>query len=146
LVEDGGFAKFDGTNWTTFNISNSGLCNNLVWRIAIDGNGSKWIGTWGGGITVYNENGIPVSVNENILKENSLKIFPNPANDYVNFKLLSKTNISFIEIINIQGILVNRQKIVNNQNTIDVSNLSVGMYIIKIHTDNGYIMKKIIKQ
>ena len=83
-------------------------------------------------------------VNENILKENRINIFPNPANDYVKFKLLSKTNISFIEIINIQGILVNQQKIVNNQNTIDVSDLSVGMYIIKINTDNGYIMKKFI--
>jgi hypothetical protein len=65
----GGLAKFDGTNWTVYNTSNSGLPSNYVYAIAIDGQGNKWIGTYGGGLakfdgvnwTVYNtlNSGLP---------------------------------------------------------------------------------------
>ncbi len=41
----GGLAKFDGVNWTVYNTSNSGLPDNWVYAIAIDGQGNKWIGT-----------------------------------------------------------------------------------------------------
>ncbi len=41
----GGLAKFDGVNWTVYNTSNSGLPDNHVYAIAIDGQGNKWIGT-----------------------------------------------------------------------------------------------------
>jgi ligand-binding sensor domain-containing protein len=41
----GGLAKFDGVNWTVYNTSNSGLPDNYVYAIAIDGQGNKWIGT-----------------------------------------------------------------------------------------------------
>jgi hypothetical protein len=44
-----GVAKFDGSNWTTYTTSNSGLPDNSVWSIAVDGSGNKWLGiTWGG--------------------------------------------------------------------------------------------------
>jgi ligand-binding sensor domain-containing protein len=44
----GGLAKFDGVNWTVYNTSNSGLPDDDVYAIAIDGVGNKWIGTgWG---------------------------------------------------------------------------------------------------
>ena len=61
-------AKFDGTNWTVYNTSNSGLPNNYVCSLAIDGSGNKWIGTNGGlakfdgtNWTVYNtsNSGLP---------------------------------------------------------------------------------------
>jgi len=65
----GAVAKFDGTNWTVYNTSNSGLPTNYVWSIAIDASGNKWIGTYGGGLakfdgtkwTVYNtsNSGLP---------------------------------------------------------------------------------------
>jgi ligand-binding sensor domain-containing protein len=44
----GGLATFDGSNWTTYNTSNSGLPNNRVYSIVIDGSGIKWIGTHDG--------------------------------------------------------------------------------------------------
>ncbi len=58
-----GLAKFNGTNWTVYNTSNSGLPDDGVLSFAIDGSGNKWIGTYKGGLAVYNEGGI-VSVEE----------------------------------------------------------------------------------
>ena len=43
---------FDGTNWIVYN-SNSGLANDNVMAIAIDGHDNKWIGTWGGGVSMF---------------------------------------------------------------------------------------------
>lgn len=44
----GGLAKFDGTNWTTYTTSNSGLPHNDVRAIDIDSQGNLWIGTYSG--------------------------------------------------------------------------------------------------
>ncbi len=54
LGKGGGLIKFDNTNWTIYNTSNSGLPNNTVTSIAIDSLGNKLIGTWGGGVAIFN--------------------------------------------------------------------------------------------
>jgi hypothetical protein len=61
--------KFDGTNWTVYDESNSGLPYNRVYALAVDGSNNLWIGTYGGGLakfdgtnwTVYNtsNSGLP---------------------------------------------------------------------------------------
>ncbi len=37
--------KFDGTNWTVYNTSNSPLSSNWVGTIAVDHSGKIWVGT-----------------------------------------------------------------------------------------------------
>ena len=45
------------TNWTVYNSSNSGLQSNYITTIQIDLQGMKWIGTYGGGVSKFdNEN------------------------------------------------------------------------------------------
>gem|GEM_PF-327355 len=51
-----GVVKFDGTNWTIYNTSNSGLAHNYVRSIAIDKEGNLWFGTGGGGASKFDEN------------------------------------------------------------------------------------------
>ena len=53
-TDGGGLVKFDGTEWTIYNSTNSGLPTNYVASILIDGSANKWIGTssasgWGPG-------------------------------------------------------------------------------------------------
>lgn len=40
-----GLSKFDGTTWTTYNTSNSGISSNNIYQIVIDSHGNKWIAT-----------------------------------------------------------------------------------------------------
>jgi len=50
---DIGVFEFDGTNWTNYNISNSGLAENYVRTVAIDVQGNKWFGTDNAGISMF---------------------------------------------------------------------------------------------
>jgi ligand-binding sensor domain-containing protein len=48
-----GLVSFDGANWEVYNTSNSGLPCDVVTSIAIDENGTKWIGTHSGGLAAF---------------------------------------------------------------------------------------------
>ena len=51
-------ARFDGSNWTGYDTSNSGLPDNWVHAVAIDGSDNIWSGTWLGGLGAYREGGV----------------------------------------------------------------------------------------
>ncbi|MCE5305802.1 T9SS type A sorting domain-containing protein, partial [bacterium] len=139
-----GLAKFDGTNWTVYNSDNSDLPGNRVFSITIDGNSTKWIGTYTG-VAAFNESGIPSDVKENILSNYNVSVFPNPASDYLHIDQ-SEENISHIEIINLQGQVIKTQRILGNQSTLNLTTVSAGVYILKIYTNSGFVVKKLIKQ
>lgn len=80
-----------------------------------------------------------LSINE-INNDNTLiNIFPNPASDYINIETDKK--IENVEIFTITGQLIKSSK----EKKVDVSSLTKGTYIIKIHTSEGTRTYKIIK-
>ena len=52
----GGLLKFDGMNWTEYNIYNSNISSNTVFDIEIDSSDNIWIGTCAGGLDKYDRN------------------------------------------------------------------------------------------
>jgi hypothetical protein len=72
-----------------------------------------------------------------------IAIYPNPTNSdiYLNFKSL---NISKIQIVNSIG--QNIKTINNDFESINIADLSSGIYILKINTELGMINKKIVKE
>lgn len=44
----GGLGRFDGSNWSIYNVANSQLPSNIIKAIAFDSNNNMWIGTTGG--------------------------------------------------------------------------------------------------
>ena len=72
-----------------------------------------------------------------------IKIFPNPAKDVVTIK--SPQNAS-IEISDLNGQLIECLKSTNSNTSIGLGKLPDGVYTIKIITDKGIIIKKLIKQ
>ncbi|MFK5889401.1 MAG: T9SS type A sorting domain-containing protein [Flavobacteriaceae bacterium] len=77
---------------------------------------------------------------EDIILSSKISIYPNPAKD--NIKIIApSTVINKIEIYNFLGIPV---KIYHKQNQYSIVNLSAGMYLIKIDTDDGIAVKKLI--
>jgi len=84
-----------------------------------------------------------VGINQITDPINILNIYPNPASNNLSIIVSQK---SVIEISNIQGQLIKTITNAEKQTTIDVSDLSGGVYIIKAKTENGVAVKKFVKE
>lgn len=69
---------------------------------------------------------------------------PNPAKDYIN--LSASKNISKIEIYNVVGQQVESRVLNSNNNRVNVSNLSKGIYIMKAFIEDAVGTYKFVKQ
>ncbi len=74
-------------------------------------------------------------------ESNKLTLYPNPV---TNQMFISADNIQKIDLYNILGTLV--KTATKDTESIDLSHLTPGNYIVKITTDSGTITKKIIKK
>jgi hypothetical protein len=85
----------------------------------------------------------PTSV-ESLTNNSAAQVFPNPVSDYLN--VVSAVDLSRITIMDITGRVVTQLN-GNKQARIDVSNLSQGIYMVRLETINGEVStKKIIKE
>ncbi|MBO5957142.1 MAG: T9SS type A sorting domain-containing protein [Bacteroidales bacterium] len=105
-------------------------------------------------VAVYENNKISASVIDNILVEintesiientNSLNIYPNPVNDRLYIE--AETEIEEVVVYDVYG----RRQVTETPShqgnwTIDLSDLKSGIYFVKINTEKGNIVKRIIK-
>jgi photosystem II stability/assembly factor-like uncharacterized protein len=73
----------------------------------------------------------------------NLEVYPNPANDKLNIDLEEKATI---EILNLQGQIIGTKSLTEKSNNLDLSNLVSGVYTLRITTDRGIAIRKLIKQ
>ena len=78
--------------------------------------------------------------------QTSINMYPNPTKGKLNFELSDNSIISGIEIYNIQGSLLKNQLTESSLHTINVSDLPSGIYILKIRLEEGFVIKKLVKQ
>ncbi|MDC9721619.1 MAG: DUF5011 domain-containing protein [Urechidicola sp.] len=70
-------------------------------------------------------------------------MYPNPARDYLNIRLLDETNGTY-RIVNLLGQTVLAGKVSNNP--IDISDLRIGVYIIEVNDGEELMIRKFIKE
>ena len=81
--------------------------------------------------------------------DNAVGIYPNPADNFVNIANGSGLNLESVAIYDMNGRLVQNVKLGNAaiQNTIDVSNLASGVYIVQITGEqNAQTVKRLVKE
>ena len=71
---------------------------------------------------------------------NDILIYPNPANDQVT--IFSKYPFTRVEIFDAAGHLYLQD---NNNTNFDISSLSPGLYFVKVSTEKGYNINKLVK-
>ena len=82
-----------------------------------------------------------LSLNDTIIS--GFKLYPNPAKDFITITSNAQNEIATVQVFDLLGKEVINTKIQNNR--LNVSNLSKGMYILKINSVNGNgITKKVI--
>jgi hypothetical protein len=96
--------------------------------------------------TVENEN-LSVSIQWTGIESNrneNLSVYPNPVNSVLSVQS-SKADIIEIQIVDLSGSVMECTIVNANQNTIDVSALSRGIYFVKIRTTNGNTVVRFVK-
>ncbi len=80
--------------------------------------------------------------NVNITKvdNKNIKIYPNPNSGH--FYIKSNEHVSAIKIIDITGKIISDLNV--NNNSVIIENIKQGLYILKIHTENEIIYKKVV--
>jgi hypothetical protein len=73
--------------------------------------------------------------------ESNISIYPNPTNSFITIKHNNSIEIENIKIFDTQGKQLNKTK----ANIVNLSNFQLGLYFIKIKTNEGILTKKIIK-
>lgn len=107
-----------------------------ITSFGVDINNNLYVVAFGNGGSIYKvKDNTPLSVDDNEM--NNIVLYPNPAKDYVTIGF-GNENVSQVSIINLNGNFVNTFENPNNKTLqVDVSNLSAGVYFVKITTING---------
>ena len=129
----------------------NGINNNEVWYYEIIGGGHDWPGAWGNmDINAGEEawlffqkyiDDILSSSSYSFLEKN-IHIFPNPTNGLIHIE--SNNQFEFFEIT-LYNALGKTIKINLSNESIDLSDISSGIYFLSIRTSKGMITKKIMK-
>lgn len=113
------------------------------------GNWSSFGEDINGELYLVNYNGLIFKIEGEILSVDSnelasLQMFPNPASDSVNFRW-NAGNIQEIEVLDMRGsVLASEKKINASQIEIPTSILSRGIYLVRIQTEKGRAIKKLV--
>ena len=116
----------NSANWTTSETTNYNL-----WGY------DKSVGGIAGEI---GKTGALLSVNEEELKRN-IHIYPNPAKSNLKISLTNNLEFQKVSLKNLTGATIKTSA----TNSIDLSNVITGIYIVVIETNEGSIAKKIVK-
>lgn len=82
------------------------------------------------------------TIKDNFALNEVVSMYPNPAENYLTIR--SKSPITRVQVYSLLGDLVLNVR--TNFLRIDLSNLNSGIYMIKIHSNQFFVTKKLIKK
>jgi len=83
-------------------------------------------------------------VDNKYAKSNSITVYPNPANS--SFTIKSYENNTTLKILNISGQLLKKVKVKDNENIIDIKDLTKGVYLLEIISDKNIFRSIVVKE
>ena len=95
------------------------------------------------------EDGTALSVTTLGINKNSLlnfEMYPNPASDVLTVQLPTGTEKAEVSVFDYTGRLVSSKTISSNDSTLDVQNISKGIYIIRVATNSKIGVQRFIKK
>ena len=78
-------------------------------------------------------------------ERNGKIIYPNPANQYIQFSL-SESKDAFVQITSLNGVILDEARLTRSSNRMDVSHLTSGLYIVRIFQENNVHLEKVLVQ
>jgi hypothetical protein len=95
---------------------------------------------------VFDQKTIPTSINEVANTTGDFVIYPNPTTENLFVKnITGTTGLVNVEIYNSLGQMVSNFQSTNDLIAVPVSELSAGMYLIRLYNDNMEVVKRFSK-
>lgn len=145
----------DGVEASTSNINGAITSQNEEMHFGNDATGNYFGGSLGE-IRLYNQAlsanditelydlscySINLSVEDDLLEEDLVNVYPNPTNEFINIVVNDNIHISNVILYNLLG----KQILVTKNNKINIKNFSNGIYYLKvINNKEKYVVKKFI--
>ena len=84
----------------------------------------------------------------NIYLENNVTLYPSPAKEYVDVRVDGDVNVTGMDMFDVYGKLIRTVVGANNDSPIriNVSDLSAGMYFVRVTTEQGVVTKRFVKK
>ncbi|MBV2245933.1 MAG: T9SS type A sorting domain-containing protein [Lentimicrobium sp.] len=139
--------KFDGVTFEVIPYFESGMNWGLNSKLRIDHLNNIWIGGADVGISIYNEAGITLNmeeINPLALKEEIIQVaYPNPTNGLLNiaYKLPENQSGWMLSITDLQGRQIDAFALSGNESSISYSTdkLNSGLYLITVFNTKGKV-------
>ncbi len=77
------------------------------------------------------------------LLDQSVSVYPNPADEVLNLKATDNNFIEGVDVYSLTGQLLISKTVEGQSVLVDVAGLSQGMYLVKVHTSNGLVVKQV---
>jgi len=77
---------------------------------------------------------------------NSIKLMPNPADNYIELTVNSNVNVKEAVVYNAFGQMIKKVELDDNHARINLSDMAAGMYFVRVNGDNVSATKKFIKK
>jgi hypothetical protein len=87
---------------------------------------------------------MPSLLNSSLNVFNSLKVYPNPSNSFVYIDLGNVTGETTYDLFDVQGRKVISKKSSSNLETLNVENLSDGIYMLTLLNGSDKTTKKVV--
>ena len=83
---------------------------------------------------------------ENITLDDTLGVFPNPAQNQVNITFDSSQQVNNIALINLNGSIIRSFDITSSQSAqaLNISNMAPGIYLIRVEGTNAIVTRKLV--
>lgn len=106
---------------------------------------------------IYFDYNFPIETNEaetlfqalsvvNPVLDSIISIYPNPTKDMVTISIKDNSTIKTIELYDVQGRLLQTQLVNDISSELNITERANGMYFIKINTDKGTKVEKLVKE
>lgn len=135
-------------DFTTLIFSETGASNNFVqrgWNLADFGGQTIYIAfhnisAAGGDVILFDDIYIGTGVGIEDVDNVNVSVYPNPANDVLN---IEGEGIQKVELMDVNGRTVMTTA---NAGSLNISTLAMGVYVVRVITNNGISTQKIVKK
>lgn len=146
----------NGLNTTEFDINTTygliqidfsnitGVKNNPNFKIRISFQGNTTGSNGNNRLDNITLKGVQENLSNIVMEQTNFQVFPNPFTNKL--QIISKEKIISLKIYDVLGKLVHNKSLNANETTIDLENLTYGLYLLEIYTDTGKEIRKIVKK